>query len=177
MHEHKLFAELLTKNGFSVSIMFSKWYVASGTGLGGKCYIWGTKKLEISRAQPPPTCPSNECCPYLKHYARGRIYYRFIGGFKYMSPSWRGLRCLFTAIPVDVLTMIMTPACASHKYSKGDKIPKPVYKELFPKYCFHLEFLTKKNANWPYYEIKTLFLCIGRFGYHQIRLFIWISKM
>ncbi len=21
--------------------------------------LWGTKKVEISRAQPPPTCPSN----------------------------------------------------------------------------------------------------------------------
>ncbi len=28
------------------------------------------KKLSISRAQPPLTCPSNGCCPHQKHYAR-----------------------------------------------------------------------------------------------------------
>ncbi len=38
----------------------------------------------------------------------------------YMSPSWRGLRCLFTAIPVYVWTMIMTPACALYKFCRGD---------------------------------------------------------
>ncbi len=41
------------------------------------------KKLEISRAQPPPTCPSNKCCPQQKHYARGRINHTCIGGFMY----------------------------------------------------------------------------------------------
>ncbi len=45
-----------------------------------------TKKLSISRAQPPPTCPSNGCCPRQKHYERGGINHRCIG------PPWRGLR-------------------------------------------------------------------------------------
>jgi hypothetical protein len=142
MHEHKLFAKLLTKNGFSVSIMFSNWYVASGTGLGGECHL-GHKKLEISRAQPPPTWPSNECCPYLKHYARGRIYYRFIGGFKYMSPSWRGLRCLFTAIPVYCMygPWLWRPHVHHTNFLRAIK-----FQTLFPKYCFHSEFLTKKKT-------------------------------
>jgi hypothetical protein len=89
-----------------------------------------------------------------------------------MSPSWRGLRCLFTAIPVYVWTMIMTPACASYKFSKGDK-------ELFPKYCFHLEFLTKKKTQIdPTTRLK---LC---FFYRSIwvpskrvsKMFIYLNK-
>ncbi len=47
---------------------------------------FGAKKVEISRAQPPPTCPSNGCCPHQNHYAQGRINYRCIVGFMYKSP-------------------------------------------------------------------------------------------
>ncbi len=47
---------------------------ASGMGLGpGNLDFFGPKMHSISRAQPPPTCPSNGCCPHQQHYARGRI--------------------------------------------------------------------------------------------------------
>ncbi len=36
-------------------------------------------------AQPPPTCPSNGCCPHQKNYAQGRINHRCIGSFIYKS--------------------------------------------------------------------------------------------
>ncbi len=36
------------------------------------------KKLSLSRAKPPPTCPRNGCCPHQKHHARGRINHRCI---------------------------------------------------------------------------------------------------
>jgi hypothetical protein len=35
--------------------------------------------------------------PTSKHYAQGRINHRFIGGFTYKSPPWRGL-CVHTSI-------------------------------------------------------------------------------
>jgi hypothetical protein len=40
----------------------------------------------VSRAQPPPTCPSNGCCPHQKHYARGLINHWCIGIFLHKSP-------------------------------------------------------------------------------------------
>jgi hypothetical protein len=40
--------------------------------------ITGPKKVSISRARLPPTCPRNGCCPHQKHYARGRINHRCI---------------------------------------------------------------------------------------------------
>ncbi len=39
------------------------------------------KKLSISRAQPPPTCPSNGCCPHQKHYAREHINHGCINSY------------------------------------------------------------------------------------------------
>jgi hypothetical protein len=57
------------------------------------------QKLSISRAQPHPTCPSKRCCPHQKHYARGRINHRCIGGFMYKRPPWRGLRVHTSIIP------------------------------------------------------------------------------
>jgi hypothetical protein len=38
-------------------------------------------KISISRAQPPPTCPRNGCCPHQKHYAPGRINHRCINTY------------------------------------------------------------------------------------------------
>ncbi len=52
----------------------------------------GLKKIEISRARPPPAYPCNRCCPHQKHYTRGLVNHRCIGGFMYKSPPWRGLR-------------------------------------------------------------------------------------
>ncbi len=53
-------------------------WAPNGTRLSARCPFTGPKKLSISRAQPPPTCPSNVCCPHQKHYARGRINHRCI---------------------------------------------------------------------------------------------------
>ncbi len=39
-------------------------------------YCRPDKNLEISRAQPPPTCPNNGCCLHQKHFARGLINHR-----------------------------------------------------------------------------------------------------
>ncbi len=36
-------------------------------------------------AQPPPTCPSNGCCPHQKNHAQGRINHRRIGSLIYKS--------------------------------------------------------------------------------------------
>ncbi len=61
----------------------------------GECHL-GPEKLE-TRARPPPTCPSNGCCPHKKHYTWGRINHRSIGGFMYKSSPYRGL-CVHTSI-------------------------------------------------------------------------------
>jgi hypothetical protein len=53
-------------------------WAQNATRLSARCYFTGPKKLSISRAQPPPTCPSNGCCPHQKHYAWGRINHRCI---------------------------------------------------------------------------------------------------
>ncbi len=54
-----------------------------GSGPGNRDFIGtcenGTEpidenKVEISRALPPLTCPSNGCCPHQNHYAQGRIH-------------------------------------------------------------------------------------------------------
>jgi hypothetical protein len=50
----------------------------NGTRLSARCHFSSPKKLSISRTQPPPTCPSNRCCPHQKHYAQGRIDHRCI---------------------------------------------------------------------------------------------------
>ncbi len=67
-------------------------WAPNGTCLSARCHFTGPKKLSISRIQPPPTCPSNGCCPHQKHYARGRMNHRCIGGFMYKIPPWRSLR-------------------------------------------------------------------------------------
>ncbi len=46
--------------------------------LFGPFHFTGPKKVSISRAQPPPTCPRNECYPHQKHYPRGSINHRCI---------------------------------------------------------------------------------------------------
>jgi hypothetical protein len=48
---------------------------------------FGAQKLEISRAQPPPTCPSNGTARIKNHYVQGRINHRCIGSFMYKSPQ------------------------------------------------------------------------------------------
>ncbi len=65
---------------------------------------FGAQKLEISRAQPPPTCPSNGCCPH-QHYTRGCINHSCIGGFMYKSSPCRGL-CVHTSIPTCAYTYV-----------------------------------------------------------------------
>ncbi len=53
------------------------WDLWNGIKPKGECHL-GPQKVEISRAQPPPTCPTNGCCPHQKHYAQGRINHRCI---------------------------------------------------------------------------------------------------
>jgi hypothetical protein len=47
-------------------------WAPNGTRLSAQCHFTGPKKLDNSRAQPPPTCT------YPKHYARGCINHRCI---------------------------------------------------------------------------------------------------
>ncbi len=54
---------------------------SNGTRLYAGCHFTGLKKVSISRAQPPPTCPRNGCCPHQKHYARGRSNHRCINSY------------------------------------------------------------------------------------------------
>ncbi len=61
------------------------------------------QKLSISRAQPLPTCSSNECCPHQKHYARGRINHRCINSYNLRPHSFfsaNGLSFLVRKAPV-----------------------------------------------------------------------------
>jgi hypothetical protein len=51
---------------------------------------FGPTKVEISRVQPPPTCPNNGSARILKHYVQGCINRRDIGGFMYKGPHERG---------------------------------------------------------------------------------------
>jgi hypothetical protein len=48
--------------------------------------LFGAQKTQISRAQPPPTCPSNGSARIKNHYVQGRINHRCIGSFMYKSP-------------------------------------------------------------------------------------------
>jgi hypothetical protein len=57
---------------------FRLFWAPNGTRLSARCRLTGPKKVSISRAQPPPTCPRNGCCPHQKHYARGRINHKGI---------------------------------------------------------------------------------------------------
>jgi hypothetical protein len=38
---------------------FRVFWAPNGTRLSARCHFTGPKKLSISRAQPPPTCPRN----------------------------------------------------------------------------------------------------------------------
>jgi hypothetical protein len=38
-------------------------WAPNSTRLSARSHFTGPKKLLISRAQPPPTCPPNGCCP------------------------------------------------------------------------------------------------------------------
>ncbi len=64
------------------SFLGPKWHLPIGS-----MPFHRAQKLSISRAQPPPTCPGNGCCPHQKHYARGRINHRCINSyFIYQMP-------------------------------------------------------------------------------------------
>ncbi len=72
------------RNAFDVGIIHyeGKW---EGAGPWKWRLFWALwNGIGISRAQSPPTCPSNTCCPHQKHYAQGRINHRCIGGFMYL---------------------------------------------------------------------------------------------
>jgi len=43
------------------------------------------EKFEISRVQPPPTCPRKGICPHQNRYIQRRINYTCIGGFMRMT--------------------------------------------------------------------------------------------
>ncbi len=56
------------------------WALWNGIEPIGECHL-GPKKLDNSRAQPPPTSPCKYWkCTHQKHYAQGCINHRFIGG-------------------------------------------------------------------------------------------------
>jgi hypothetical protein len=73
----------------------------------GECHL-GPKKLEISRAQPHHTCPSNGCCccPHQKHYARGHI---IISAYV-QEPTLERPTCAYQHYTLCVHTSI--PMCA-----------------------------------------------------------------
>ncbi len=60
------------------------WALWNGIKPLGECHF-GLKKVEISRAQPPPTCPSNGFVHIKKNYWQGHINHRCIGSFMYKS--------------------------------------------------------------------------------------------
>jgi hypothetical protein len=60
-------------------------YVPNGTRLSARCHFTGPKKLSISRAQPPPTCPP-------KHHARGCITQSCINSYNLPSAF---KKCIF----------------------------------------------------------------------------------
>jgi hypothetical protein len=59
---------------FGPQMAFACWLDATS-------HFTGSKKVSISRAQPPPICPRNGCCPHQKHYTRGRINLRCINSY------------------------------------------------------------------------------------------------
>jgi hypothetical protein len=74
------------------------WASGRGSGPGNLDFLgpkWldaisqGQKKVSISRAQPPPTCPRNSCCPHQKLYARDRINHRCINSKSAMGEDWK----------------------------------------------------------------------------------------
>ncbi len=92
--DNSLGGEALQSAMHGLSAMRTDWKLAmricfflaqNGTHLSARCHFTGPKKLSISRAQPPPTCPSNGCCPHQKHYARGRINHRYINSYSLSS--------------------------------------------------------------------------------------------
>jgi hypothetical protein len=95
-------------------------YLGKWEGVGpwkSRVFLGPVKRHRADRrgpfgAQPLPTCRSNGCFPHQKHYARGRINHRCIGGFMYKSPPWRGLHvhtsiiCVHTSIPTCAYTYV-----------------------------------------------------------------------
>ncbi len=61
-------------------------WAPNGTRLRARCHFIGRKKESISRAQPPPSCPRNGCCPHQKNYAQGRINHRCINSYYLPEP-------------------------------------------------------------------------------------------
>ncbi len=61
-------------------------WVPNGTRLRARCHFTGRKQESISRAQPPPICPRNGCCPHQKNYAQGRINHRCINSYYLPEP-------------------------------------------------------------------------------------------
>ncbi len=59
-----------------LSMNIPSFWAPNATRLSARCHFAGPKKLSISRAQPPSTCPRKGCCLHQKHYARGRINHR-----------------------------------------------------------------------------------------------------
>ncbi len=52
-------------------------WAPNGTCLSAQCHVTGPKKVSISRARPPTTCP----CPHQKQYARGHKNHRYINSY------------------------------------------------------------------------------------------------
>ncbi len=59
-------------------------------------------KVSISRAQPPPTCPCNGCCPHQKQYTRCHINHRCICAIIWVFL----LGLLFEAAPIRVWSAV-----------------------------------------------------------------------
>jgi hypothetical protein len=53
----------------------------------GSIHYTGSKKLLISRAQTPHTCPHNGCWPHQKHYTQGHINHRCKNSYLTRPPS------------------------------------------------------------------------------------------
>jgi hypothetical protein len=81
--------------------------VVSGRGLGpGNIDFFGPQmalayRLDAISQGPnksrfpgpnPPTCPRNGCCPYQKHYARGRINHRCIANLGLPAEDGSGVQ-------------------------------------------------------------------------------------
>ncbi len=63
---------------------FETFCAPNGTCFSARCLFTGPKKVSISRAQPPPTCPRNGFALHHKHYVWGHINHRSINSYNFI---------------------------------------------------------------------------------------------
>ncbi len=73
-----------TRRYAGMHMIYTALWAPNGTRLLARCHFTGPKKLSISRAQPPPTCPRKGCCMHQKHYEQGQINHRCINSYLIM---------------------------------------------------------------------------------------------